>query len=261
MENLKSLFQLENNSAANQIETDRASNASYGVLPSDIYDGVVKYAYMDKSQGGTPCVKVVLEVNGKIIEETHYIAYKDTGLPYKTVNGKTTTPCDLITVLRAKPALFHKDIVKGIDFWHVYNSIPKNENENINNMKFKAIVGNPPYQIMDGGTQTGAVPVYNKFVDAGRQLEPNYLSMIMPAKWYNGGRNLDEFRASMLSDRHIQRLFDYLDSSEIFNTVDVAGGICYFLWNKEYDGLCSVTTPLMTEYLMNLTHTSDTMKV
>ena len=163
------------------------------------------------------------------------------GNTYK-LNGKTTTPCDLITVLRAKPALFHKDIVKGIDFWHVYNSIPKNENENINNMKFKAIVGNPPYQIMDGGTQTGAVPVYNKFVDAGRQLEPNYLSMIMPAKWYNGGRNLDEFRASMLSDRHIQRLFDYLDSSEIFNTVDVAGGICYFLWNKEYDGLCSVTT-------------------
>ena len=163
------------------------------------------------------------------------------GNTYK-LNGKTTTPCDLITVLRAKPALFHKDIVKGIDFWHVYNSIPKNEKENINNMKFKAIVGNPPYQIMDGGTQTGAVPVYNKFVDAGRQLEPNYLSMIMPAKWYNGGRNLDEFRASMLSDRHIQRLFDYLDSSEIFNTVDVAGGICYFLWNKEYDGLCSVTT-------------------
>ena len=91
MENLKSLFQLENNSAANQIETDRTANTSYGVLPSDIYDGVVKYAYMDKSQGGTPCVKVVLEVNGKIIEETHYIAYKDTGLPYKTINGKTTT--------------------------------------------------------------------------------------------------------------------------------------------------------------------------
>ena len=67
MENLKSLFQLENNSAANQIETDRTANTSYGVLPSDIYDGVVKYAYMDKSQGGTPCVKVVLEVNGTTI--------------------------------------------------------------------------------------------------------------------------------------------------------------------------------------------------
>ena len=91
MENLKSLFQIENSSAANQIEADRAANTSYGVLPSDIYDGVVKYAYMDKSQGGTPCVKVVLEVNGKIIEETHYIAYKDTGKPYKTVNGKTIT--------------------------------------------------------------------------------------------------------------------------------------------------------------------------
>ena len=159
-------------------------------------------------------------------------------------NGHDSLECDLIKVLRTKPELFLTDIVRGNEFWHVYKSIPKKENEDINNMKFKAIVGNPPYQIMDGGTQTGAIPVYNKFVNAGKALNPKYLSMIMPAKWYNGGRNLEEFRMSMLSDRRMERLFDYLDSSEIFNTVDVAGGVCYFLWNKNYDGLCSVTTHL-----------------
>lgn len=159
-------------------------------------------------------------------------------------NGKKSLECDMINVFRAKPDLFLQEIVQGKTFWNVYNSIPLNENEDINNMKFSAIVGNPPYQVMDGGTQTGAIPVYNKFVDMGRNINPKYLSMIMPAKWYNGGRNLDEFRATMLSDRRISRLFDYVDSSEIFNTVDVAGGVCYFLWDANHNDLCTVTTHL-----------------
>lgn len=145
-------------------------------------------------------------------------------------------------------AQYYKDLIQNISerseavvntfrdgkhFWKI------NNNEN---MKLDAIVGNPPYQVMDGGTQTGAVPVYNKFVDIARKINPHYLSMIMPAKWYNGGRNLDDFRQSMLSDKHIEKLFDYVDSSQIFNTVDVAGGICYFLWNSIYNGKCNVTT-------------------
>ena len=125
--------------------------------------------------------------------------------------------------------------LETIGYWHNNKKIKEK-------MKFKAIVGNPPYQVMDGGTQTGAVPVYNKFVDLARAISPDYISMIMPAKWYNGGRNLDDFRASMLSDKRLSNLFDYLDSSEIFNTVDVAGGVCYFLWDKAYNGDCNVTT-------------------
>lgn len=132
---------------------------------------------------------------------------------------------DLINKITNQPTLFTSKVIRGKNYW---NNINLEEN-----MKFNAIVGNPPYQIMDGGTQTGAVPIYNKFVDIARAMKPNYVSMIMPAKWYNGGRNLDAFRASMLSDRRICRLFDYLDSSEIFNTVDVAGGVCYFLWDKD----------------------------
>jgi hypothetical protein len=156
----------------------------------------------------------------------------------KNINGENL---NLIDVLRKSPKVFLKDISHGIDFWHVYNSIPKDKNEDINNMKFSAIVGNPPYQVMDGGTQTGAVPVYHKFVEVSKLACPQYISMIMPAKWYNGGRNLDDFRAAMLADKRIRCLFDFLDSSDIFNTVDVAGGICYFLWDSQYNGLCSVT--------------------
>ena len=140
---------------------------------------------------------------------------------------------NLIENISENPSLVANTLRDGKRFWKI--------NENTS-MKFDAIVGNPPYMLMDGGTQTGAIPLYNKFVDISRILHPHYLSMIMPAKWYNGGRNLDEFRKSMLTDKHIEKLFDYVDSSEIFNTVDVAGGICYFLWNNKYLGRCKVTT-------------------
>lgn len=94
--------------------------------------------------------------------------------------GKQKLDCDMITVLRAKPELFRKDIVQGVDFWHVYNSIPKSEKEDINNMKFKAIVGNPPYQLSDGGGSKGisASPIYHTFVNNAKSVHPCYVSMI-----------------------------------------------------------------------------------
>ena len=140
---------------------------------------------------------------------------------------------DLIKNITERPEFIKNTFRDGKHFWKINND---------ENMKLDAIVGNPPYQVMDGGTTTGAIPVYNKFVDIARMIKPHYLSMIMPAKWYNGGRNLDDFRKSMLSDKRIEKLFDYVDSSDIFNTVDVAGGICYFLWNQSYSGKCEVVT-------------------
>jgi site-specific DNA-methyltransferase (adenine-specific) len=107
-------------------------------------------------------------------------------------------------------------------------------------IQFEAIVGNPPYQVMDGGNSASAIPVYNKFVNLARLIGPNYISMIMPAKWYNGGRNLDEFRKSMLNDRYLVELHDFIDSHECFTNVDIAGGICYFLWDSYYNGNCKV---------------------
>ena len=112
-------------------------------------------------------------------------------------------------------------------------------------MKFNAVVGNPPYQIMDGGgTGSSATPIYNKFVDLAKLLNPNNVSMIIPAKWYTGGKGLDEFRANMLNDKQLIKLFDYEDSRDCFPTVDIAGGVCYFLWNKGSDNKCVVTSIL-----------------
>ena len=107
-------------------------------------------------------------------------------------------------------------------------------------MKFNAIVGNPPYQVMDGGTDRGAVPIYQNFVKIAQKLSPNFISMSMPARWYAGGRGLDEFRSALLSDKHLAVLYDYDTSKTLFPTVDIAGGLCYFLWNSSYNGLCNV---------------------
>lgn len=157
-------------------------------------------------------------------------------------NGHESLECDMINVLRAKPELFQNDIVRGNDFWHVYNSIPKSENEDINNMKFKAIVGNPPYQVMDGGTHNGAMPIYHQFVKTCKVLSPTYNSLIMPSRWFAGGRGLDDFRTEMLNDTRLSVLHDFIDSKQLFKTADIAGGICYYLWDAKHNGECEVST-------------------
>ena len=117
--------------------------------------------------------------------------------------------------------------LKSVGFWKGNSS--KQE------MKFNAVVGNPPYQIMDGGAQASASPVYNLFVNLAKKMLPNYISIIMPARWYSGGKGLDEFRASMLEDKHIKRLDDFTNPENVFPHTNIRGGICYFLWDIMYD--------------------------
>ena len=117
-------------------------------------------------------------------------------------------------------------------------------------MKIDAIIGNPPYQVLDGGNAASAVPVYNRFVGLAKSLNPQYLSMIIPAKWYNGGKGLEAFRKEMLSDKHIALLFDYIDGHDCFPTVDIAGGICYFLRDLGHNGLCKVITQQQGERII-----------
>ena len=107
-------------------------------------------------------------------------------------------------------------------------------------MKFNAIVGNPPYQVMDGGNKSSSKPIYHLFMNVAKKMQPSYISLIMPAKWYNAGKGLDDFRNEMLSDKRLQKLVDFPDSNDCFDGVDVAGGICYVLWNAKYNGACSV---------------------
>lgn len=117
-------------------------------------------------------------------------------------------------------------------------------------MKFNAVVGNPPYQMDDGGNGVSAKPVYHLFIDQSKKIKPDYLSMIVPARWYAGGKGLDKFRKEMLNDESIRKLFDFENSNDIFSTVDIAGGICYFLWQKNSKGLCQVTNHTREEMIV-----------
>lgn len=122
---------------------------------------------------------------------------------------------------------------------------------NKQNMKFDVIVGNPPYQESDGGAQASARPIYQQFMDVAKILNPNYISMVMPTRWYAGGKGLDDFRNEMLNDIHISELHDFLKPDLVFQGINLRGGVCFFLRDKKYDN----TKSLVNVYTYNNTLT------
>ena len=142
--------------------------------------------------------------------------------------GKTNmwAPDDLINKIKNQPELFIKKVGDLVG----------------KNVKIKAIVGNPPYQVMDGGAGVSAMPVYNLFVDMAKNLKPDYISMIMPSRWFAGGKGLDGFREDMLNDKRVRAIYDFINAKDCFPNASIGGGVNYILWDRNYNGLCTITT-------------------
>lgn len=189
-------------------------------FPSD--DGNVWFSRLEHSWVGSTEWAYVVNAKGKRIK--------------KFTNGK----CEYCGAPRA---IFDRDA--GLEN-HAYAFIhTKNIKHHLRamfggDMQFDVIVGNPPYQMTGGAGGSSDASIYHLFVQQALNLEPRFVSMVLPSRWMAGGRGLDEFRAQMLNSEHLRNLTDFPDSSSAFPGVQIKGGVCYFLWDSDYKGTCDV---------------------
>ncbi len=219
-------------------------NSKSGLYPLfmaySVYRNAIKIAYPEKEYNELTVIEQH-KIWDKVVANNVYVLCKTpmaksitkrTLVGFRDVTVNTRYFEDLVHQITDRPDKFIEKIRKGKTYRKANNN---------NDMKFNAIVGNPPYQVMDGGNSVSAKPVYHHFVDIAKSIKPDYVSLIMPARWYAGGKGLDTFRETMLADKSISKLFDYPNSNDCFTNVDIAGGLCYFLWDEDYNGKTQIT--------------------
>lgn len=225
-------------------------NSKSGLYPLyvaySIFRNRIKEQYPDK-EPNTLTVEQQQALWDKTVAENVFVLCKTpmaksitkrTLVGFRTANVNTHYFEDMVRQITQRPEKFIAKIKKGQSYWKANNN---------NDMKFNAIVGNPPYQEMDGGNSESSKPIYNEFVDIAKQIKPKYISLVMPARWYAGGKGLDSFRESMLNDKRMSDLFDFPNSNDCFTNVDIAGGLCYFLWDAKHVDECAITNNINGE--------------
>lgn len=215
-------------------------NSKSGLYPLymayGIYRRILDAEYHQKDK--TPSIEDQLKIWDKVIADNIFVICKTpmaksitkrTLIGFREAKVNTRYFKDLLNQITHKQQNFLKKVKQGKRYW---------KSNNNDNMKFNAIVGNPPYQLNDGSgaSDDAANPIYQNFVKISKKISPNYFSLIMPSKWMIGGKAiLKPFRKEMIKEHKISKMFDYEDSSVCFSGQHIDGGICYFLWDKNHN--------------------------
>lgn len=175
-----------------------------------------------------------IPTSGITYEFTHII-YEVLGLNVKNIASEFTS-YSLLNVKDENGSIDYTKIAALLKQNKPFDTITMNDEivEGDEKVNFDIVVGNPPYQVSDGGAQASARPIYHNFVNVSKKVEPSFMTLIMPTRWYAGGKGLDEFRNNMLNDTSIAELHDFLHPEEVFPDTNNRGGVCYLLWDHKH---------------------------